>query len=111
MNRLDELTRLLEDDEALEAYLDTLDATDVIPPDGLQAKILTRVKRRRKRLAADIAKIAACLVLSLSVSNAEFVISGADAELLEFTQGVEEKISDFYQTLSQPEFEKGSNPK
>lgn len=100
MDRIREIEQLLEDDEALAAYLNGLDALEVSVPARVTQNIRARVKKRRRRLVADIAKVAACLVLSLSVSNAEFVISGEEAKLTEFTQDVEEKISDFYHNLT-----------
>lgn len=100
MERIQEIERLLRDDGALEQYLVELERVDLPVPETVAETIRMRVRRKRRRFYADIAKVAACLVLSLSIANAEFVISGEDAKLTEFTQNVEEKISDFYGNLT-----------
>jgi len=100
LERIQRIEQLLTDDDALSQYLDGLEKTELPVPERVMEGIHYRVQRKRRRLVLDIAKVAACLVLSLSVANAEFVISGEEGKLTEFTQEVEEKISDFYCNLT-----------
>lgn len=109
MNREEQIEALLQDEEYLRCYLEEMDVVDVTVPETLNVMIRKRVLRKRRRLIADIAKIAACLVLSISIANTELVINGADAQLLEITQSAEEKISDFYQAWTTPNIVRGRN--
>lgn len=109
MNREEQIDALLQEEEYLRCYLEELDATEVAVPETLNTAIRNRVSRKRRKRLADLAKIAACLVLSISIANTELVINGADAQLLEITQSAEEKISDFYQAWSTSNLMKGRN--
>lgn len=100
MERIQRIEQLLTDEDALSQYLDGLEKIELPIPKTVVQGIYRCVQRKRRRLVSDIAKVAACLVLSLSVANAEFVISGEEGKLTEFTQEVEEKISDFYCNLT-----------
>lgn len=101
MNKMQIIDELLKDDCKLEKYIDDIEKTQIQKPENIDKKILSKINKNKKTKFADICKIAACLVFSLSLCRTD-LIKNDDIKIYEeqktktsISIQISEKLSDF----------------
>ncbi len=108
MNKLEDIDKILKNDEYLEKYIKHIEKKEIQSPSNLAQNILSKINRKKKNKYADVCKIAACLIFSLAVCRMDFIKNDEmkfyqqEEDTPKTTISINEKISDFCKWATTP---------